>query len=83
MGRRQVRPAVIRQAEKDHDNAVGQFRRHKQLCGQCAAAARAGQWARTCDSGWAHVKYERITAAQLAAIIRDHERQAPVQGVLF
>jgi hypothetical protein len=74
---------VIRQAEADHDNAAAQFRAHRRLCGQCSAAARLGRWASCCDQGWMHVKYERMTAAQLRATIVDFERLAPVQGTLF
>lgn len=80
---RNTRPAVIRQAEADHQNARDQWRAHRKLCGICTAADRAGQLARTCESGWAHVKYERTMAAQLRATIADTERQAPVQGTLF
>jgi hypothetical protein len=81
--RRDRKPAVLRQAEADAANAAAQWKAHRATCGVCAAAHRAGQWARTCDTGWAHVKYGRITAAQLAATVTDIERTAPVQGRLF
>lgn len=80
---RVIRPAAIRQAEKDHDNARAQLRQHCRMCGQCAAAVRGQQYARTCDIGWAHLKYERITAAQLRAAISDQERAIPAQLALF
>lgn len=77
------KPAALRQAEADHANARDQWKAHRAMCGTCAAAYRIGAFARTCESGWAHVKYERIMAAQLTATIADLERRAPVQGTLF
>lgn len=76
-------PAPIREARAAADGARLQFRRHRSTCSQCNAAASADQWARCCDTGWAMVKYERITAAQLRAAEHDREASAPLQLALF
>lgn len=76
-------PAAIRTARTDHDDAQADFARHRRMCSQCNAAANADQWARTCETGWAMVKLERITAARLRAAEHDLEASAPVQLALF
>jgi hypothetical protein len=80
---RKIRPAAVRAAEADVDNAKTQLRLHARMCGQCAAALRIGQYARCCDHGWAHAKYVRLCEAQQRATLADIEAAAPVQGTLF
>lgn len=80
---RKIRPAAIRQAEKDHENAKAQLRNHRRMCGQCDRACRLQQYAQTCEIGWAHLRYERVTAAQLRAAETDQEQAAPLQLALF
>jgi hypothetical protein len=80
---RQIRPAVIRAAESDVDNARQQLRAHAKQCGICAAALRCHVPGRCCDSGWAHAKYIRRMEAQQRATEADHAAAAPVQLGLF
>jgi hypothetical protein len=80
---RKIRPLAIRAADADHANAKAQLRAHLKMCGQCSRAVRCDRYAQTCDIGWSHLRYERITAAQLRATVKDHAASAPAQLVLF
>lgn len=81
--RRAPVPGVIAAAQSDLADAQQAWIRHKANCGQCSAAARVDQLARTCDTGWAILKRERRLAAQLHATEIDHALKAPVQLAMF
>ncbi len=80
---RRVYSAAMRAARNDHQWALDSVKAHRKKCSVCNVALKAAMPYKTCDEGWAWVKYERISAAQLRALEADEAASVPVQGRLW
>jgi hypothetical protein len=76
-------PPAVTQARADLDEARRWLASHLQQCPSCRAAVPLAAWTRTCDTGWALIKWKHRQAAALDKALGHNQALTSAQERLF